>query len=318
MKQVYTYTDVSTDCLNELTISAGANKVGFQVKADGQYRVRVIVEFAAGQSLFSPDLFGAKQQEQKPGKLTVIPGSAIYLHNKSGLFVKEIPIVIGNEEYQVACTVYKDRPMNPNGIFDIMTIPADILTLHILLATKELVDTDPKDKVQHFFDGYNYLGFFLADLSGMKEIIEKEYGNSELDLSYVLANSDLVDKLFDAGILVITWGINPYAYPLYSCESNSLVELILGTAFDFEGEYRIREDIKQLSLVQGHKLKQWPHFLNEQWPMVDLYGEGEKVILKPFALKDSDGMAVIPSFALYRSQDKFTVPKPLINVNLLN
>ncbi|RYE18225.1 MAG: hypothetical protein EOP45_14485 [Sphingobacteriaceae bacterium] len=135
---------------------------------------------------------------------------------------------------------------------------------------------------------------------------------------YELANSNLVDELFDAGILIITWGINPFSYPIYSCQSIEDIEPILGEPFGLSGKYTIRQNLHRFSIIPGHKLKKWSTSNTEAFPTMDILGEGNVVTLQPYSLRDKAGQSIIPSFALYRMWEASPVTEPLLNVNLLD
>ena len=53
----------------------------------------------------------------------------------------------------------------------------------------------------------------------MEEIITRKYGNRKLDLIDEFSNTELIDELFSQEIIMITWGIHPYSYPIYSSEN---------------------------------------------------------------------------------------------------
>ena len=95
------------------------------------------------------------------------------------------------------------------------------------------------------------------------EVIYKEYGNKKLDLVEIFSNTEIINKLFEEQVIMIVWGINPYSYPIYSADNPDILKPLVGEEFDHEGIFKIREDIKELSLIPGHNLGDWPALLKE-------------------------------------------------------
>ncbi|MFL0185061.1 hypothetical protein, partial [Tenacibaculum maritimum] len=164
---------------------------------------------------------------------------------------------------------------------------------------------------------YSHLGFFLVEIDRMNEVLYKEYGSKELDLVHEFSNSHIIEELFKEEIIMIVWGINPYAYPIYSSENPNNIIPLLGREFEEEGVFNIREDIKELSLIPGHELRSYPSFLNKDWKKIKLEGKGKKTYLKPYLLEDSNLETVLTSFLIYREEGTLKESKPLVNVDLL-
>ncbi|MFJ7978909.1 hypothetical protein ACIQ1D_01180 [Lysinibacillus xylanilyticus] len=45
------------------------------------------------------------------------------------------------------------------------------------------------------------------------------------------------------------------------------------------GTYKIKKEIKELSIIPGDKLLRWPACLEKEWPKIQLEGAGEKIDL---------------------------------------
>ena len=91
----------------------------------------------------------------------------------------------------------------------------------------------------------------------------------------------------------------------------------MGRKFSQEGCFRIKEDIKELSLIPGYALRKWPEFTQKEWTKISLYGKGEIVHLTPYILEDSEFETVSVSFLIHRSKGDLKESIPLLNVNLL-
>ena len=158
---------------------------------------------------------------------------------------------------------------------------------------------------------------FLADLDGMQRVIHSEYGSRELDLLDKFVNTELLDKLFSEELIMITWGIHSYSYPIYSSSSDEDLVPLLGESYGAAGYFNIAKDIEELSIVPGYELNNWPNLLNKTWPKLRLYGKGKKTSLTPYLLKDNDDDTVIVSFLVKREEGELEEAEPLLNINLL-
>ena len=234
-----------------------------------------------------------------------------------GDFYLDINFPFLEQKHNLTIKVFEDYPVHKYGVFDTVPLPTNMLTIYACFSQEQLVE-NITGNTKKYFDGYSHLGFFLADLPAMEEIIFKKYGTISLDLVDLFTNTTLIDELFQAKIIMIVWGINPYTYPLYSTSDVQSIKLLLGTEHEKYGIYNIRKDLKTLTLISGHKLREWPNFLKESWPSIPLYGLGEKTLLTPFLLKDKgDNETVIASFLIQRCEGSSLETVPLTNLDLL-
>jgi hypothetical protein len=279
------------------------------------FNIRCIIEVVNDRLSYPDNLFGNKINELIIADCHIDKDSKISLIEE-GTFDVEINLPFEADTYAIGCKVYEDYPANQNGIFEVISIPTNILTIYFYFYKTEIKTKTILD-IEKCFDGFSHLGFFLTDLPKMKELIYKEYGDKKLDLVSEFTITDLIDKLMKEGIIMIVWGINPYTYPIYSSDNLELLLPILGVEHEAQGVFNIDESIKELSLIPGHKLRDWPDFTDEEWPTLHLYGEGKKTHLKPYLLKGADSETVIASFVIYRSEGYVDEPYPIVNVDLL-
>ncbi|WP_371394144.1 hypothetical protein ACCC68_03565 [Tenacibaculum maritimum] len=301
--------------LNNLSLEIDnyVKDVNFKQKLKGGYNVRCIFEKSKEELLYSDSILGdlVYHENMKVHKINEV--SKVFLKSND-LIIGEIDLRLENSCF-VDIKIFVDKPVSNYSVLQALPIPTDILTIYInFLEEKEL----KKELVVHkHFDAYSHLGFFLVEIDRMKEVLYKEYGSKELDLVHEFSNSHIIEELFKEEIIMIVWGINPYAYPIYSSENPNNIIPLLGREFEEEGVFNIREDIKELSLIPGHELRSYPSFLNKDWKKIKLEGKGKKTYLKPYLLEDSNLETVLTSFLIYREEGTLKESKPLVNVDLL-
>lgn len=281
-----------------------------------QYNIRFVFETAKKNLNYPNRIFGKEIFNKNLGKVNLLTSSKVFLKNIRNDINHKVDLDFDDYEYLIGVKVFEDLPIHQHGVLETVPVPTNILNVYIYFYRNELLFSE-ENKIQKHFDGYNHLGFLLVDLPRMTEVIEKEYGQKELDLVYEFSNSEIIDKLFEEEIIMIVWGINPYTYPIYSVNDLELIKPLIGREFEHEGIFNIDENIKELSIVPGYELNNWPRLLNNNYPKIALQGKGTKTYLKPFCLEDSDLETVITSFVIYRTEGVLEENKPLINVDLL-
>ena len=260
----------------------------------GQYNVRCVFEKVENRLTYSDSILGELINQELLGKVHMDDKSDIRLLSPNGTL----------PEYRINMKLQGE-------------LPVEIITIYFYFSeTKVNVNSD-SFVFDKYFGSYDYLGFCLVDLPKMKEIIIRKYGNRKLDLIDEFSNTELIDELFEQGIIIITWGIHPYSYPIYSTEDRVSIRALLGREFCQEGLFRINEDIKELSLIPGYALRNWPELTQNEWTKISLYGKGEIVHLTPYILEDPDFETVSASFLIHRSEGHLKESIPLLNVNLL-
>lgn len=285
--------------------------VNFDIKK--QYNVRCVFELVNEEPLYPESILGEVVAKGRCGE-KVIGREAKIIFKGDSFFNHEINLPFKGLNYVIEVRLFEDRPVHNYEVLQAVPAPTDMLTLYFTFSTKGFA-THPASNIQKHFDGYSHLGFFLADLAEMKEVIFAEYGNKKLDLIEVFSNTELIDRLFEKQVFMIIWGIKPFTYPIYSADDPDILGPLAGEAFEQEGLFRIREDIRELSLVPGHKLRDWPDFLDEDWPEIKLQGRGVKTHLSPCLLMDADAEVVITSFVVFRSEGAIQHSQPLLNID---
>jgi len=244
--------------VSDMVLSINDNTVELPVLPEiynRQFNLRFFIEFPEEQVSFNETVLGTKI-EHFDLEYFAVNGGKLDISSATNAINFEVDTSkITNGEYFLSCTVYHDKPIHHYPVLATLPIPTEILTYHFVFTKTQNVKL-ASFPVQKYFDGYSHLGFFLADLPKMKQIIEDKYGSKSLDLVDEFSNTTLIDDLFSAGVILIVWGVNPYTYPIFSAhkEDVSRLEIILGQAFTQKGIYRIDEGITKMSVVPGHEI----------------------------------------------------------------
>lgn len=286
-------------------------------RLSGQYNVRCVFEKVENQLTFSDSILGELIDQAYLGKMHINDKSAIRLLSpNSGLSEHKIDFSLQGE-FNIGVKIFRDKPVHNLPAIDVLPIPVEIITIYFYFSEMELNESLVYSISDKYFDSYDYLGFILVDLAKMEEIITRKYGNQKLDLINEFSNTELIDELFSQEIIMITWGIHPYSYPIYSSENVDSICPLLGREYKQEGRFHIKEDIKELSLIPGYALRKWPEFTQNEWTKISLYGKGGIVHLTPYILEDSEFETISVSFLIHRSEGCLKESIPLLNVNLL-
>lgn len=284
-----------------------------KVSLDGQYNIRYVFEVTGISNSFKDEILGEKIAEVYFNDIN-FQGEVQFKLNDSGDSLQiESGFTCSDTIKNISVAIFHDKPVNDYGVLHTIPVPTEMITVYVCFkSTKSSLVLG----VEKYFDGFSHLGFVLADIVKMECIIKEEYGNVNLDLIEEFSNTEIIDKLFGAGALMIIWGINPYTYPIYSAEKFEEIEAILGKPFEERGIYYIDEDINKLSIIPGHELRNWPALLNKSWSQISLQGKGQNAILQPYYLTDNDDEKIISSFCIFREEGS-KKNKPLINIDLL-
>ncbi|MFJ5562666.1 hypothetical protein [Lysinibacillus xylanilyticus] len=67
----------------------------------------------------------------------------------------------------------------------------------------------------------------------------------------------------EKGACFITWGIIPWHYYIQTMNSSIIFDECI-----VSGTYKIKKEIKELSIIPGDKLLRWPACLEKEWPKI--------------------------------------------------
>ncbi|MFJ6267062.1 hypothetical protein [Lysinibacillus xylanilyticus] len=179
-----------------------------------------------------------------------------------------------------------------------------------VLIFRNSIDIKKNNKVANssVYSSLGNLGFFMVDLKLFSEFIRNEVGNGPMNLVDLFTTTDLVDKCFEEGMLIITWGIKPWHYYIQAMNSSFIFDECI-----VSGTYKIKNEIKELSVIPGDELLTWPACLEKKWPIIQLEGTGEKIDLSLCTWSGALGNEIIPMYILQRSEEKVENIQPIIN-----
>ncbi|UOK61498.1 hypothetical protein MT997_23690 [Paenibacillus sp. OVF10] len=208
---------------------------------------------------------------------------------------------------------------------------AQVITVYISLFPAEAASlSSPSQAVwsrnHHVFDSYGRGGFILADLPRLAKRVEELIGPGNHNLIEQFAEGELSDTLLEEGLMAIAWGVTPWCYSLYSAPDEQSAGILavdkLGDEPERQGIYRIDPSIQQLSIVPANELAYWPACVQNDWPVIDVAGEGETLHMNLYTqiCESVNGLHEnpLPSFVLTRSQGKPEAIIPLIDVVIVD
>ncbi|MEL0650791.1 hypothetical protein V6246_05110 [Algibacter sp. TI.3.09] len=308
----------NSSILKQLILNSNEEKVPLNIKLEIEksFNLRFIFDFDLESKTFPIELFGEPIYSIE-SEIEINSKSELQLQSEDELINFKPKTVLEEGRYNINICVYEELPNHSYGVLETIPIPKNILNIYINFSLKSTKVNNENFLVQKHFDGFSHLGFLIVDLPKMKEVIEDEYGKKQLDLVYEFSNSEIIEKLFHAEIIMITWGINPFTYPIYSTNNIKKIEPLVGKKFNDEGVFNLTEEIEYFSIIPGADLKNWHEMLEKDYPKIRLFGKGKKTHLSPYALTDNEGSIIISSFVIYRSQEVLKETKPLLNIDLL-
>lgn len=220
-------------------------------------------------------------------------------------------------EYDVQIQVFQKHPQEPQLFSDeappfLTDYEQKIITIfvYILLIKKSCnIENNRRLTNSSVYGALGHLGFFMTDLTVFSEFIKKEIGSQSLNLVDLFTSTDLVDQCFEEGILIITWGIKPWHY--YIAADNASLDF--ADEAIVSGVYKLKNEIKELSVIPGNELINWPSCLEQEWPRISLEGLGEKVSLSLHIKNGELGNELTAAYILQREEEEVETTVPILN-----
>lgn len=220
-------------------------------------------------------------------------------------------------EYDVQIQIFQKYPQEPQLYSDeappyLTDYEQKIITISVyVLFFKNSCTIRNNNELTNasFYGGLGHLGFFMTDLVKFNEFIKKEIGSQPANLVELFSSTDLVDKCFEEGILIITWGIKPWHYYIFTDNAS----LDFDDKVIVSGTYRLKSDIKVLSVIPGTELINWPSCINKKWPQIYLEGRGENVSLSLYTWNGKLGNELIAAYILQRKLGEAENTVPILN-----
>ncbi|WP_341282791.1 hypothetical protein [Paenibacillus sp. FSL H8-0537] len=224
-------------------------------------------------------------------------------------------------EYHVNIQVFRKEISQP----DFLSVEAppiltdyeqkiETITVYILIF-KDSIDLKKNSRLSStsVYGSLGNLGFFMVDLDLFSEFIRSEVGDGAVNLVDLFTTTDLVDKCFEEGLLIITWGIKPWHYYIHAMNNSIIFDECI-----VSGTYKIKNKTKKLSVIPGNGLLTWPKCLEKEWPTICIEGDGEKIVLSLCTYSGNIGNEIIPLYTLRRSEEPVENIEPIINYNFLD
>ncbi|MBY7903810.1 hypothetical protein KW530_21470 [Vibrio fluvialis] len=196
---------------------------------------------------------------------------------------------------------------------------SEILSLRFVFCSSDF-ELNRVDELSYVYDSYNELGFFATDIDKLNKFFNESDMNIGNDLIEEFTTTELAGSIFDEGLGILCWGGTPWTYFVRS--ENDFT--IYGDDSGYEGNYYLREDIIELSIIPGQALRNWSHCNSITWPKLKIFGDGKyvsaKVLVKNELVtpeREKLGFfSPIPTYLLIRHNDSSSV-SPLLYSKIL-
>jgi hypothetical protein len=184
--------------------------------------------------------------------------------------------------YHLDLAIYLDRPLEALGEVPDHIKPmleySEIVNVTAVLSELDKAPPEIERYPGPVYDGAARLGFFLADIDKMDAFIKQNLSGEIIDLQREFCETEIANYLFEAGLLVLVWGMTPWHYYIHGLARCEDVDLVPNVPLpQFNGRYKVRDDIQELSVVPGEQLLNWPSCRTQEWPKIALPGSGESV-----------------------------------------
>ncbi|MGO4530230.1 hypothetical protein AB4Z30_14210 [Paenibacillus sp. 2TAF8] len=222
-------------------------------------------------------------------------------------------------EYEVRIALHRKTPRIAEGPLEpeqlAMVKYAQVNTVHITLfpAESPMLDSPSAEwtRNHHVFDSYGRRGFILADLDRLAKRVEELLGPGNHNLIEHFTEGNL-DILLEEGLMAVVWGMTPWCYSIYSPPNEQGANLLAWDKLEDGPErqaiFYIDPKVQQLSIVPANELAFWADCIRKDWPVIDIPGEGETLLLDLYVQIAESVNEIhenpIPSFVLTRSTGK--------------
>jgi len=191
-----------------------------------------------------------------------------------------------------------------------------ILNLYFIIIERNSILTGC-NKMQ-VFDAYGALGFAIIDIDEFDAFVSQK--SSSNDLIEEFTTTEIANELFDKGLMILSWGHTPWVYYINSSNLKDIV-VLMGEYTGYYGFYNFRNLQKKYSVIPGNELRNWNDCKNKDWPLIEINGIGDYVLMKLYikkAVSQSDSDYPIPTFHLERFDKKIHDIEPLLQSNILD
>lgn len=186
---------------------------------------------------------------------------------------------------------------------------SEILFIHLIFCKEE--KTTPQLRANSFvYESYDQLGFLGVDENLFNSFIVKKLGHGKHDLLNSFTTTEIANELFQAGLMILCWGITPWVYMV-----NSIRQGEEGSSFPVglpvcqSGSYVFLEEIEEISVIPGVALRDWDTNVQRAWPRIRLNGVGRVVKVD---------LCVAKAINPYDTSVPDCLPMPFFNLNRID
>ncbi|MCE9852790.1 hypothetical protein [Shewanella chilikensis] len=158
---------------------------------------------------------------------------------------------------------------------DFAVLESEVLNVRFVFCSFEFA-LNRTEELSWVYDSFSELGFFATDLDMLDDYFSKLDSKVGNDLIEEFTTTELAGDIFKEGLGILCWGGTPWIYFVRSEDNCS----IYGESTGYEGNYFLREDIKELSVIPGEALRDWSLCRCRKWPKLKVYGEGRGLSVK--------------------------------------
>lgn len=200
---------------------------------------------------------------------------------------------------------------------------SEILFIHLIFCTGTGTAQN-RPAPPFIYESYDQLGFAGIDETLFNDFIIKRLGRGTHDLVHSFTTTEIANELFQAGLMILCWGITPWVYMINSIETHGTDRLYPeGLPVCERGSYFLLEEICEISIIPGVALKEWNTEVQGTWPKLKLQGMGRNVnvdlcvakAVNPYAAAVPDYLP-IPFFNLIRVDGSVGEPAPILAADI--
>jgi len=200
---------------------------------------------------------------------------------------------------------------------------SNLLVIYLIFSKKRGTELKPKTK-GFIYESYNRLGFVVADKYAFNDFIVAKLGAGVHNLVDAFTTTELAEELFKGGLMILCWGITPWAYMIASCSTNDKSMYFPSFAHpDCRGEYFFCGDMENVCIIPGVDLLSWRTDDLKQWPTFNVEGSGNVVQLDLFVLRAAVvktdkfvDFIPIPYFSLQRRPGEIAETRPILSFDI--
>lgn len=200
---------------------------------------------------------------------------------------------------------------------------SEILFIYIIITPQNFTITS-STSLPSIYESYGPLGFFATDKKIFNEFIVSKIGAGKHDLVQYFTTTEIANELFDAGLMVLCWGITPWVYFVSSKKANKdFCDIVENTPIIKSGHYKLSNDIETIEIIPSNELREWNTNTQKSWPSLKLTGEGNGVQLdlhvaqaiNPYH-RDVPDYFPLPFFRIQRTEFVEKNFNPILHANI--